>query len=177
ALGDALASQMSDPQLVELARGLTLVGELYHVAAQQYDLVARGLARQDFEPADPFLLAQLVGAEAKQIDACRASTCPARATASWSIRDRSPQPRASARSSSTAAAPAPPSASTRMRGPKRKVRAWTVSGRWSGNSRSISGSRRRRSVGRRATRRTSSACSPWASSAARWLRRSRSPSG
>ncbi|HLT12422.1 MAG TPA: nitrate- and nitrite sensing domain-containing protein, partial [Micromonosporaceae bacterium] len=76
ALGDALASQMSDPQLVELARGLTLVGELYHVAAQQYDLVARGLARQDFEPADPFLLAQLVGAEAKQIDALQSLDVP-----------------------------------------------------------------------------------------------------
>jgi signal transduction histidine kinase len=68
-LAEALPPRMDDPGLSELARSLTLAAGLDYLAALQFDLVSRVLARKAQTPGDQLQLAQWVGAERTQVDA------------------------------------------------------------------------------------------------------------
>lgn len=64
---DAIPAQLTDPQLVEIARAVVLVAEVEHLAAEQLDLLRRGFTRQALPTGEAVRLARLAGAERQRL--------------------------------------------------------------------------------------------------------------
>jgi signal transduction histidine kinase len=71
-------AQLTDRQLIEIARSVMLVAELEHLAAEQLDLLRRVFNRQRLEPGELVLLAGWAGGERQRRDELKRLTGPAK---------------------------------------------------------------------------------------------------
>jgi HAMP domain-containing protein len=62
-LAEAIPPHMDERSLIELARSVTLAAGLDRLAALQFDLVSRGLARGNVQPTEQIVLAEWAGGE------------------------------------------------------------------------------------------------------------------
>ncbi|HET8658992.1 MAG TPA: nitrate- and nitrite sensing domain-containing protein, partial [Micromonosporaceae bacterium] len=67
AVADAIPAQLTDPQLVEIARAVVLVAEVEHLAAEQLDVLRRAFTLERLPTSDLVRLARLAGAEGQRL--------------------------------------------------------------------------------------------------------------
>ena len=76
-VADAIPAQLTDPQLVEIARAVVLVAEVEHLAAEQLDVLRRAFTQERLPTGDLVRLARLAGAEGQRISELRRIPGPA----------------------------------------------------------------------------------------------------